>query len=163
MKLCTAGQMEGLYYKPRIDREILAQHSKGLIALSGCLAGEVASKIMAGDLEEAKAVVAVGRMGLVGEAEAMQRLVEPVSAAVSGEHPAGAVPAMGGGRQPHHEETGIRIAEARNRTAPIGPVMELPSLGPGDRFSMGDQSGTPRAPRDPVVEQVEGSHRKSLA
>ena len=102
-------------------------------------------------------------MGLVGEAEAMQRLVEPVSAAVSGEHPAGAVPAMGGGRQPHHEETGIRIAEARNRTAPIGPVTELPSLGPGDRFSMGDQSGTPRAPRDPVVEQVEGSHRKSLA
>jgi DNA polymerase-3 subunit alpha len=61
MRLCSAGQMEGLYYKPRIDREILAEHSAGLIALSGCLAGEVASKVMAGDLEEAKAAVAAHR------------------------------------------------------------------------------------------------------
>src|SRR5947209_12738984 len=36
MKLCSAGQLEGLYYKPRIDREILASNSEGLIALSGC-------------------------------------------------------------------------------------------------------------------------------
>src|SRR5919199_497548 len=35
MKLCTIGQMEGLYYKPRIDKEVLAEHSGGLIALSG--------------------------------------------------------------------------------------------------------------------------------
>src|SRR5713101_6516884 len=42
MKLCTVGQMEGMYYKPRIDKEILAEHSAGLIALSGCLQGEVA-------------------------------------------------------------------------------------------------------------------------
>src|SRR5918911_308554 len=45
MKLCTAGQLEGLYYKPRIDREILAANSAGLIALSGCLAGEGARRI----------------------------------------------------------------------------------------------------------------------
>src|ERR1700716_4552986 len=47
MKLCTVGQMEGMYYKPRIDKEILAQHSQGLIALSGCLQGEAASRISA--------------------------------------------------------------------------------------------------------------------
>src|SRR5438105_3293034 len=61
MRLCTAGQMEGLYYKPRVDREILAEHSKGLIALSGCLAGEVATRLMAGDVEEARAAVAAHR------------------------------------------------------------------------------------------------------
>ena len=61
MKLCTIGQLEGLYYKPRVDREVLAEHSKGLIALSGCLAGEVASKVTAGDVEGARATVATFR------------------------------------------------------------------------------------------------------
>src|SRR5258708_16900209 len=37
MKLSAVGQMEGLHYKPRIDKEILAEHSTGLIALSCCL------------------------------------------------------------------------------------------------------------------------------
>ncbi|MBO0745687.1 MAG: DNA polymerase III subunit alpha, partial [Candidatus Dormibacteraeota bacterium] len=49
MRLCSMGQMEGMYYKPRIDREALAQHSKGLICLSGCLGGEVAQNAMGGD------------------------------------------------------------------------------------------------------------------
>ena len=58
MKLCTVGQMEGMYYKPRIDKEILAEHSKGLIALSGCLQGEAASRITDGDLDGARESVA---------------------------------------------------------------------------------------------------------
>jgi DNA polymerase-3 subunit alpha len=58
MKLCTVGQMEGMYYKPRIDKEILAQHSKGIIALSGCLQGEPASRITEGDLDGARESVA---------------------------------------------------------------------------------------------------------
>ncbi|MCX5705227.1 MAG: DNA polymerase III subunit alpha [Candidatus Omnitrophica bacterium] len=41
MKLVSIGYLEGFYYRPRIDKEILAQHSKGLIALSACLKGEV--------------------------------------------------------------------------------------------------------------------------
>ena len=41
MKLTSIAQFEGFYYKPRIDREVLAQHSDGLIALSACLHGEV--------------------------------------------------------------------------------------------------------------------------
>jgi DNA polymerase III subunit alpha len=61
MRLCSAGQMEGLYYKPRIDREIIAQHSAGIIALSGCLGGEVASKVTASDLEGAREAVAAYR------------------------------------------------------------------------------------------------------
>src|SRR5438874_4674598 len=61
MALCTIGQKEGLYYKPRIDREVLSAHSKGLIVLSGCLGGEVATKITAGDVEAARETVATYR------------------------------------------------------------------------------------------------------
>src|SRR5215210_1488162 len=45
IKLVSAGYTEGFYYRPRIDKEILAQHSKGLIGLSSCLKGEVASAL----------------------------------------------------------------------------------------------------------------------
>src|SRR5947207_3062061 len=42
IKLVSSGYTEGFYYKPRIDKELLAQHAKGLIGLSSCLKGEVA-------------------------------------------------------------------------------------------------------------------------
>jgi DNA polymerase-3 subunit alpha len=61
MRLCTVGQMEGMYYKPRIDKEILAEHAKGLIALSGCLQGEAASRIVDGDIDGARESVAAYR------------------------------------------------------------------------------------------------------
>ena len=58
VKLSTAGFLEGFYYKPRVDHERLAAHSGGLIALSGCLKGEVASQIADGNFEKAKATAA---------------------------------------------------------------------------------------------------------
>src|SRR5687767_3444973 len=45
IKLVSAGYTEGFYYRPRIDKELLAQHSNGLIGLSSCLKGEVASAL----------------------------------------------------------------------------------------------------------------------
>lgn len=45
MKLVSMGYLEGFYYRPRIDKEILAQHSKGLIGLTACLKGEIPSLI----------------------------------------------------------------------------------------------------------------------
>ncbi len=57
MKLVTIAQLDGYYYKPRIDRELIAQYHEGLIALSGCAGGEVASNIRSGNLAEAEAVV----------------------------------------------------------------------------------------------------------
>src|SRR5437870_6690935 len=45
IKLVSAGYTEGFYYKPRIDKELLAQHSNGLIGLSSCLKGEVAESL----------------------------------------------------------------------------------------------------------------------
>ncbi|HXH23964.1 MAG TPA: DNA polymerase III subunit alpha [Vicinamibacterales bacterium] len=47
IKLVSAGYTEGFYYRPRIDKELLARHAKGLIGLSSCLKGEVASALRA--------------------------------------------------------------------------------------------------------------------
>jgi DNA polymerase-3 subunit alpha len=46
LKLASAAQLEGFYYYPRIDRELLAQHSEGLIATTGCLASEISHTIL---------------------------------------------------------------------------------------------------------------------
>lgn len=54
MKLVSKGFTEGFYYKPRVDRELLEEYHEGLIALSACLAGEVATKLRQGFYEEAK-------------------------------------------------------------------------------------------------------------
>src|SRR5579863_8999743 len=53
-RLLTAAYQEGLYYKPRIDKEILAENSEGLIVLSGCLSGEVARALRGGRLDKAR-------------------------------------------------------------------------------------------------------------
>ena len=55
-KLVTAGHLEGFYYKPRVDKDILEECSEGLIALSGCLHGEIPRLIQAGRLEKAAQV-----------------------------------------------------------------------------------------------------------
>jgi DNA polymerase III subunit alpha len=53
--LVSTGFLEGFYYKPRIDHDLLAQHSKGLIALSACLRGEVAEALVADKYDQARA------------------------------------------------------------------------------------------------------------
>lgn len=50
IRLATAGFLEGFYYKPRIDKELLAAHSEGIIALSACLGGEPSSLLKNGDV-----------------------------------------------------------------------------------------------------------------
>jgi DNA polymerase-3 subunit alpha len=54
VKLVSEAHLRGMYYKPRIDKQLLAQHSEGLIGTSACLAGEVARHLMAGRNQEAE-------------------------------------------------------------------------------------------------------------
>ena len=54
VKLVSAAYTEGYYYKPRIDKDLLARHSEGLIGLSACLRGEVAMALSAGRYEAAR-------------------------------------------------------------------------------------------------------------
>ena len=57
MKLVTIANLEGYYYKPRMDKEILQKYSKGIIALSGCLGGELSQTVMRGDMKKADELV----------------------------------------------------------------------------------------------------------
>jgi len=54
IQLTTKAHLEGFYYKPRVDKELLEQHHRGLIALSACISGEIPRLILEGRLEEAK-------------------------------------------------------------------------------------------------------------
>ena len=53
VKLVSIAHIDGFYYKPRINREILSQHSEGLICLSACLQGEVIQELIKGNKEKA--------------------------------------------------------------------------------------------------------------
>ena len=61
LKLSSLGYTEGFYYKPRIDEELLARHHEGLIALSGCMGGELPSLILRGETDKARARAAAYR------------------------------------------------------------------------------------------------------
>lgn len=54
IKLVSFGYLEGFYYTPRVDKELLEKYNEGLIALSGCLKGEVAEKVILDKYEDAK-------------------------------------------------------------------------------------------------------------
>lgn len=58
IKLVSIGFTEGFYSKPRIDRELLKEHSEGLIVLSACLAGEIPKALMKNDYEQARQIAA---------------------------------------------------------------------------------------------------------
>ncbi len=57
IQLVTKSYLEGFYYKPRVDKEILKEHHEGLIALSACVAGEISQLILNRNLEEAEKAV----------------------------------------------------------------------------------------------------------
>lgn len=56
MRLSTIANLQGFYYKPRIDHEILEKYNEGLIVLSGCIGGEVADAIRQGQYDQAKEI-----------------------------------------------------------------------------------------------------------
>jgi len=57
IKLVTISELEGFYYKPRVDKETLRKYSEGLIALSGCLRGEIPQALLAKNFAKAKELV----------------------------------------------------------------------------------------------------------
>ena len=54
MKLVSAGFIEGFYYRPRIDMDILREHNEGIIALSACMSGVLSRQLLSGSYDEAK-------------------------------------------------------------------------------------------------------------
>ena len=66
MKIVSKGFVDGFYYKPRVDKEVLREYHEGIIALSACLAGEVSSNILKNNMDKAKAA-AVELRDIFGE------------------------------------------------------------------------------------------------
>lgn len=58
MQLSTLSYLEGFYHRPRVDKELLRKYGQGLIALSGCLAGEIPQALLAGEPDRAERVLA---------------------------------------------------------------------------------------------------------
>jgi len=58
VKLISAAHLEGFYYRPRIDKDLLASHADGLIGLSGCLASEINSALQSDNVEKAQSLTA---------------------------------------------------------------------------------------------------------
>jgi DNA polymerase-3 subunit alpha len=58
VKLVSIAHLDGMYYKPRIDKELLAQHSGGLLGLSGCLKGEIPAALQADQYNRARDLAA---------------------------------------------------------------------------------------------------------
>ncbi|MEK7615650.1 MAG: DNA polymerase III subunit alpha [Patescibacteria group bacterium] len=56
IKLTTAAHLDGFYYKPRIDKNLLARHTEGLIALSACLGGEISRALLSGNDGKARQI-----------------------------------------------------------------------------------------------------------
>ncbi|NLA42817.1 DNA polymerase III subunit alpha [Candidatus Saccharibacteria bacterium] len=56
MKLSTLANLEGMYYKPRIDHEIIEKYNEGLIAMSACASGEIGEQLRVDNYEEAKRI-----------------------------------------------------------------------------------------------------------
>jgi DNA polymerase III subunit alpha len=57
IQLSSIGHLEGFYYRPRIDKEVLRKYSEGIVALSGCLKGEVPSALVAGNDDQARRLI----------------------------------------------------------------------------------------------------------
>ena len=57
MRLSSAGYIDGFYYKPRIDKEILREYSKGLIGSSACMKGEIAQAVLKGRIDQCKSLI----------------------------------------------------------------------------------------------------------
>ena len=65
IRLVSTGYLEGFYYKPRVDKDLLAQHSKGLICLSACLRGDINEALTSDRYDDAKRLA---------DAEAMRKV-----------------------------------------------------------------------------------------
>ena len=66
IKLVTKASLEGFYYKPRVDKELLKEYHEGIIATSACLGGEIDQALLSGNFEEAKRV-ALEHEGIFGK------------------------------------------------------------------------------------------------
>ena len=160
LKLCSLAYTEGFYYKPRIDDELLARYHEGLVALSGCMGGEIPSLILRGETEKARA-----RAGYLRELFGPDGLLP---GGAQPRHPRAGHDQPGAGRDlPFHRHPPGRrqrraLRHARGRRRPGHPAVHRDEQegerGPAPEVRLprvllqergGDAAGPPRACRRP--------------
>ena len=93
--------------------------------------------------------------GPVGETGVVERVEEPVAAAVAGEHAPRAVATVGSRRQPHEKQPRARIAEAGQRPGPVALAGVARRRRGGDRFAMRDEPRAAAAANDAGAKTIE--------
>lgn len=106
-------------------------------------------------VRQVQSVVPVSGRGLVRESKPMQRLIEPVSASIAGEHAAGPVAPMRGGGQAQHVQLRVSISKSWNWPTPVGPVSILPSFRLCHGLTVGHQSWTSGTLNNAGIEQAQ--------
>ena len=138
------------------DVELGAGPGQAGVALAGRADGSAAARTARRRRSTGRAAAARRRRGAddgrAGEAGAVQRGEEEVARPVAGEHPAGAVRAVGGRRQAEQQHARVRVAEARQRAAPVGLAGEGRPLLARDPLAPGDEPRAAPAGRDPGLE-----------
>src|SRR5207245_6493895 len=97
-------------------------------------------------------VVRRNRLGLAGEAEPVQGAVEPIAAAVSGEHPSRAVATVRRRCEAHNQQTGLAVPEAGDGFPPIRPAVETTRFAMCDLLTVGHEAGAPVPGDDGVMQ-----------
>jgi len=110
-------------------------------------------------IPEHKPVAPVRRRRLIRESVPVQGFIEPVPAAIAGEHAPRPIPAVGRRCQPEDINARVGITEPGDRPPPIGPILELTAFRLGDFLPVGDQTRAGGALGNGGVEQAKGPHR----
>ena len=105
-------------------------------------------------IDEPQTVTAIGGSGLIGEAEVMERPVEPVSGPVACKDPACSISAVRGGRQSHYKKPGVEPAEAGDRPSPILLVLKASNLVARNLFPIGYEPRAAPAVNDLTIDPV---------
>lgn len=97
----------------------------------------------------------MGGGSLVGKPESVKGLIQPITTAISGEHPSGTIAAVCSWREPKDKETCFGVAKPRDRSSPIGPITKLFSFRLRDGLAMVPKPRTRRAPANRIVKKYE--------
>src|SRR5207245_3660029 len=100
------------------------------------------------------------RLGLAGEAEPVQGAVEPIAAAVSGEHPSRAVATVRRRCEAHDQQTGLAVPEAGDGFPPIRPAVETTRFAMFDLLTVGHAAGAPVTGDDRIIQEPEDGHAR---
>ena len=133
-RLSSRASIEGFFYKPRADRELLAEHAEGLIGTTGCPSGEVQTWLRIGDYDEGPGQAAGDFQDIFGKDNYFLELMDH-GLVDRDPGPRRAAPAGQGPRHPADRHQRLPLRQPRGRAGPRAPALRL----------LGQHDGRPRS------------------